>query len=361
MPHATTYFPRDTIRQIPHHSITPLLLRPFAMHCHHRSQTLPLLIVALLTLLLSEYIIPYSHADIGLGKESKRGSGRELTHDQVISLLAANLQKSPPETFISRSGKLYGMDSDTALSFRADNEVVLGEYGYTYIGYRGTYSVAADGVITLELKGYPKDTKWPAMKIVSDGTSHWLHPVTKKKGFIMGGRGGATESGDMNSFWPFKLVKSDVVLEVSPIITWPVLKYFQSPTLPDDFKWEGDSMEFRLYYFVNENGTVTLEKNFTQNTEPRTYAADDWRHPAVFAVSEALKVWTFSPWLSDGKPIGMGTHLDVKLRRVDGAAHWVISENHNIIYDNMPYETSIQREREDRKNSRLSRRLGVPA
>ncbi|QIF02044.1 hypothetical protein [Roseimicrobium sp. ORNL1] len=319
------------------------------MHYHHRSQPLPLLIAAFLTLLLSGYITPYSHADIGLGKESKRGSGRELTQAQVISLLAANLQKSPPETFISRSGKLYGMDSDTALSFRANNEVVLGEYGYTYIGYRGTYSVAADGVITLELKGYPKDTTWPAMKLVSDGKSNWLHPVTKKKGFIMGGRGGASESGDMNAFWPFKLVKSDLTLDVSPITTWPVLKYFQSPTLPEDFKWEGDSMEFRLDYFINENGTVTFEKHFTQDTESRTYAADDWRHPAVFAASEALKLWTFSPMLSDGKPIRFGNYLTVKLTRVDGAAHWVISENYNVIYDNMPRETSIQRDKQSQQ------------
>jgi hypothetical protein len=315
------------------------------MH-YHRSQ--PLLIVALVAFLIGS-ITPYSHADIGLGKKSKPGSGRELTYDQVISLLAANLQKSPPETFISRSGKLYGMDSDTLLSFRANNEVVLGEYGFGYIGYRGTYSVAADGVITLDLKRYPKDTKWPAMKIVSDGTSHWLHPITKNNGFIMGGRGGATEFGDMKPFWPFKLVKSDVVPEVSPILTWPVLKYFQSPTLPDDFKWEGDSMEFRLDYFVNEDGTVTYKNHFAHDSESRTYAADDWRHPAVFAVSEALKVWTFSPWLSDGKPIGMGNHVDVKLRRVDGDVHWVISEDQNIIYDNMPYETSILRAKQSTK------------
>lgn len=311
----------------------------------HRSQP-SFVVVLILIIFLIGCITPYSHADVSLGKESKRGSGRQLTQAQVISLLAANLQKSPPETFLSRSGKLYGMDSDTLLSFRANNEVVLGEYGYAYIGYRGTYSVAADGVITLELKGYPADTKWPAMKLVSDGTSHWLHPVTKKNGFIMGGRGGATEFGDMNAFWPFKLVKSDVVLEVSPIITWPVLKYFQSPTLPDDFKWEGESMEFRLDFFVNEDGTVTCKNHFTQDTESHIYAPDDWRSPAVFAASEALKVWTFSPWLSDGKPIGMGNHLDVKLHRDKGVAHWVISENSNIIYDNMPFETNRQRERE---------------
>jgi hypothetical protein len=303
----------------------------------------PRTIVTFLSLLILGCITLYSHADITLGKEGKPGAGRELTHDQVLALLEANLQKSPPQTFISRAGKLYGMDSDTALSFRANSEVVLGEYGYTYIGYRGTYTVAPDGVITLELKNYP--AKWPAMKLVSDASTHWLHPVTKKKGFIMGGRGGASQSGDMNPFWPFKLVKSDLSLEVSPVITWPVLKYFQSPTLPDDFKWGGDSLEFRLDFTITETGTVAYEKHFTQDTESRVYPVADWRYPAAFAASEALKVWTFSPMLSDGKPEKLGMYLDVKLRRVDGAAHWVITDNYMTLYDNMPRESSALRDK----------------
>jgi hypothetical protein len=109
--------------------------------------------------------------------------------------------------FRSRSGKLYGMDSDTDVLISTNHQAQLIQYGYTVTKYAGTYSVDDDGQIALDLAKYRR--KWPVMRLSTAQGDFYLQTASGSTHFIMGDRAGATETPSMAPFWPFKLIKKD--------------------------------------------------------------------------------------------------------------------------------------------------------
>jgi hypothetical protein len=108
--------------------------------------------------------------------------------------------------FVSRGGKMYGMDSDSKIVLTTNQVAKVIEYGYAVHTYTGQYAVDTNGLISLALKGYR--SAWPQMALWVSGGSYYLHPISGRSGFSMGDRAGATETPAMKPFWPFKLVGS---------------------------------------------------------------------------------------------------------------------------------------------------------
>ncbi|MCP5537318.1 MAG: hypothetical protein H7A51_13940 [Akkermansiaceae bacterium] len=106
-------------------------------------------------------------------------------------------------TFVSRGGEYAGMDSDSSITFFDDGKVSMVECGVAPVTYNGTYTIDADGVITLKLKTYPGS--WPQMIIRDDSGKILLHRLDGAIGLEFGGRGGAVETPEMKPFWPFGL------------------------------------------------------------------------------------------------------------------------------------------------------------
>ena len=116
-------------------------------------------------------------------EKAKAGSPEFFTGAQVKTYISERLTAGKTAVFRSRDGKFYGMDSDSVVSLEKNNTAVVGEYGYAYQGYRGTYVVAEDGVISISLKDYRGN--WPDMKIAREGDLIRLfsNSVLKKSSF----------------------------------------------------------------------------------------------------------------------------------------------------------------------------------
>ena len=106
-------------------------------------------------------------------------------------------------TFTSRGGSYAGMDSDSSITFYDGGRVLLTEYGYAPVDYRGTYEFDEEGEITLDLKEYPK--AWPKMRIKTDNKRILLYRSDDSTKFDFGGRAGAVVTPEMAPFWPFGL------------------------------------------------------------------------------------------------------------------------------------------------------------
>jgi hypothetical protein len=115
------------------------------------------------------------------------------------------LTKQGGVAFLSWNGKLIGMDGDTNVTFLPRGAIQMTEYGYTVKSYEGTYQLDADGVMSLQLKGFKGG--WPVMVLERDEKSLILRPKDPKQGFVMGGRGGSTIRGEDGSYWPFRLIE----------------------------------------------------------------------------------------------------------------------------------------------------------
>jgi hypothetical protein len=227
------------------------------------------------------------------------------------------------------------MDSDSVVSLGKDNTSVVGEHGYAYQGYRGTYAVAEDGVISISLKGYRGN--WPDMKIARDGDLIRLFSADGNGNFVFGGRAGAVETDDMKPFWPFRLVDTDSIPGVTPIYTGGELKAFSCPQIPDDFEWKGERVTFRLDVDISEEGVPKVEKYWTHDVTPSNqYPKGDWRLAVVTAATATLEQWKFYPEKADEKPVPTNGfwHFDVSL--VDGMVRWVIVDNAVTVFDSMP-------------------------
>ena len=97
-----------------------------------------------------------------------------FTHAEIDSFLAKRFSLSPRAVFVSRAGEFAGRDSDSIISFERNNGVILGEYGFAYQGYRGSYEVEQGGSIHLHLMG--RAAAWPPMKLVLDGAGFLALP-----------------------------------------------------------------------------------------------------------------------------------------------------------------------------------------
>ena len=107
--------------------------------------------------------------------------------------------------FVSRGGKMYGMDSDAKVILRSKGQAEVLEYGFVGRKYSGTYRVEDSGAIHLELKKYRGE--WPDMYLYKVSSGIYLFPTDMDQQFRMGGRAGATETPKMAPYWPFKKLK----------------------------------------------------------------------------------------------------------------------------------------------------------
>ena len=265
-----------------------------------------------------------------------------LDSGQVSSFLAQRIDRKQRAIFNSRDGDSHGMDSDTLISFEKDGQVILGEHGYTYTGYTGTYSIDGDGIISLSLNAYPSE--WPEMKLSSDGVNYRLHTVSGNSAFLMGGRAGAVEAEGMKSFWPFRLVQKSTKPSISVVRVFEQLRYFESPVLPDAFAWKGcsewkdGSVRFRLSLTINTNGSVKVEGHRAWGHEIEAFSNDDWRYQIVETATDAVENWKYVPQLVDGKPRKASVDYRFKVSEVEGVVRWVIKGAHGTVFDNMPRE-----------------------
>lgn len=130
-----------------------------------------------------------------------RSLARAKDPGKVLNLL---LSKQNEVTFVSRAGKMYGMDSDTVLTFLPGRKVRLTEYGYSVAVFEGVFTTETEGSISLQLE--KRRSPWPLMVLQFAEGEYYLHTKAGASEFVMGDRAGATESTDMKPFWPFKLV-----------------------------------------------------------------------------------------------------------------------------------------------------------
>ena len=259
-----------------------------------------------------------------------------LKKAEVIKVVSERHAAGKTVVFQSRDGKFYGMDSDSVISLELEGNVIVGEYGYTYQGYRGKFQVADDGMISIVLKGYPG--KWPEMMMTKERREIWLYAKNGDRGFVFGGRGGAVEMGDMKSFWPFRLVEVNSTPTVTPIWTGGDVRSFTSPELPQDFKWQGERISFRLDFILSPEGKASVEKHWTHEVKSGKYGTGDWRLPAATSAIKAMEGWHFYPHRKDGKPVQMGRHWNFTLSRVGDMVRWVVQDDVVTVFDNMPRE-----------------------
>jgi hypothetical protein len=261
-----------------------------------------------------------------------------LSKAEVSKLIADRSAAGKTCVFGSRDGKSYGMDSDSEISLQPEGKAIVGEAGYTYQGYRGSYGLEEDGTIVLTLKGHRG--KWPEMKMAKSGDVVRLYAKDGDNGFVIGGRSGAVETNEMKPFWPFRLVDADSLPSVTPVWTGGDVRTFTSPSLPQDFKWQGEKISFRVDFKLSPQGVPTVEKYWTHDVVPSNqYAEGDWRLAAVKSASDALASWRFYPHKSDDNAVAMGGRSwNFTLSRVGDMVRWKVEDDVVTVFDNMPRE-----------------------
>ena len=105
-------------------------------------------------------------------------------------------------TFVSRGGRMYGMDSDAQITFVDSQRVEVTECGYSIETYKGSFFVDASGAIHVTLRGYP--AKWPRMYLYQDAKGAFLFPTGQNSSFRVGGHAGAVTSSTRAPYWPFR-------------------------------------------------------------------------------------------------------------------------------------------------------------
>lgn len=265
--------------------------------------------------------------------------GVPLTRSDAIGALEGLIVKNQRAKFVSRDGTCYCVDSDTIISFEENNTVILGEYGYTYVGYSGTYEISEDGILSLNLPAYPKI--WPKMQMSFDGQDYRLHTTDKDNSFILGGRSGAAVSSDMKPFWPFRLISDTTAIRRSPVRRTEVLASFCNPYLSSDVRWLDDRISFRIELWVNEDGSTKVEGCLIDGVSHKQLPVEDWRLLLVDAALSAVKKWNFLPYLVDGNPSKTMRGYTFSASKKEGSVWWVIKDVHGIIFDNIPHETIV--------------------
>jgi hypothetical protein len=143
-------------------------------------------------------------AALALALSVSNAFAAEKESANAISKFREHLNKYGSISFRSWSGIAYRMDSDTELTFFANNSVYMFEWGIALMNYRGKYRIHADGTITLEFEKFNKT--WPVMRIEEDSHSLLLRPAKNDVEFVMGNRGGATMPPSNNRYWPFRML-----------------------------------------------------------------------------------------------------------------------------------------------------------
>jgi len=288
-------------------------------------------------LILMPLLLCVSFAKAEIPTTGKAGNQKpldSLSRSQVNEFIAGRLAQKGNAVFSSRDGHSYGMDSDSIISFEAKGSVVLGEYGYAYQGYRGTYTVDNSGAISVELKGY--HAKWPRMKMIQQGNTVRLYAEDGKTGFVFGDRGGSVESSKMKSFWPFRLVDTDHTPPVTPIHTGGTLRTFSSPELPAGFASTLKKIAFRLDFTISPEGKPKVQKYWTPDTFSHEFDPNDIRLQAVKSATDALEKWTFYPFRKDGKAVPYGQYWNFEVSRHEDQFRWIVKDDVITVFDNMP-------------------------
>lgn len=268
--------------------------------------------------------------DESLAISKKAGSPKILSGNEINRVLSERFSKNKKVVFHSRDGMLYGMDSDSVISLEKDNRVIVGEYGYTYQGYRGNYSVSDHGVIKITLEGYRG--KWPYMKMAANEKIIRLYEVDGDSSIVFGGRSGSFETSDMKPFWPFRLVDTDSSPHVTAIWSGGNILFFRSPTLPKNFKWKEDRIEFRVDFMTLKDGRIQIEKYWPD------FDKNDWRHSVAESVIDTMKSWVFNPFRKDGEPTEVGQGWNIDIRKNKDQVRWLIKDDVFTVYDNIPNE-----------------------
>jgi hypothetical protein len=284
-------------------------------------------------ILLALFSVVQCLAQVEPTAKSKKPKARPpglLNGAEVAAFLSERFASGKNAIFCSRDGKLYGMDSDSVVSFGKENSAVIGEYGYTYKGYSGTYAVSDVGIISIALKGYRGN--WPEMRIAKEKNATRLYTNSGSTRFVVGGRGGAVETDGMKPFWPFRLVESGSTPKVTPIWSGGEVRFFTSPVLPESFEWKGNLIKFRLDFNTLKDGKVSIQKHWPNFSEA------DWELPAVKAAMRAMESWTFYPYTSDDEPVEMGRGWNFEVRKVRGQVRWIVKDDVITVFDSMPRE-----------------------
>ncbi len=127
--------------------------------------------------------------------------------ESTTQMLQPYFHNNTSVTFRSRSGNMYGVDSDSELTFFSDGKVEMAEYGYGLKYYYGNYTILNDKSILLSLINYPGI--WPIMKMAVCDKEVYLYAQSGKNGLELGGRGGSVETTEMKPFWPFKMIQPE--------------------------------------------------------------------------------------------------------------------------------------------------------
>ena len=91
----------------------------------------------------------------------------EDTAPATAADLQAAIDANGSVTFLSYNGQWIGMDGDSDYTFFPGGELHRFGYGMSMIGYRGSYEVDGDGIITIDLPEHPHD--WPPLHLRRDG------------------------------------------------------------------------------------------------------------------------------------------------------------------------------------------------
>ncbi len=142
----------------------------------------------------------------------------------------------------------------------------------------------------------------------------------------------------MKPFWPFKMVEGAGKPGVTPIYTGGCLRTFSTPTLPNDFKWEGERIEFRLDFSLTSEGRAHVQKHFVYGPQSNQFDKNDWRMPAVRSAMAAVESWKFYPLMADDKAVQSGGGWNFIITKKDGVVRWIIKDDIHTVYDNLPRE-----------------------
>lgn len=126
----------------------------------------------------------------GTQPTSPPGAGAVTAGSELEALIA----KQGSVTFLSHDGKWIGTDVDSDITFLPNGVAHTFSYSDAMIGYRGTFTAAADGTVVVEFPtlGEP----WPTMTLRGDATSLLLSPKEPA------GRAEPAERSD----WPFRQI-----------------------------------------------------------------------------------------------------------------------------------------------------------
>lgn len=296
--------------------------------------------------LLANIIVFLVIADLG-GKEPPPC----LTQLEVKEFIAKRIESHGRAVFVSRSGEMMGMDSDSIISFEADGKLVLEEFGFVHKGYGGKYNVSKHGTLIPDLDNYGHD--WPFMRLYKQNTDYFLAPAFQSENrFIFGNRGGSVTSSEFPSFWPFKLTEKKTEPHISKPTDHLQIAHFAAPKIPHDFKWVEKQIELSFDLVISNTGQTSIKKAQTSEVQEPDSNGDislvtkeidqsDWRFAIVQAFEKAAAAWRLYPMEHDGKKYAdqnQSVYLTIE-KLANGRIHILQDGPSYFGYDNMPLRT----------------------